>query len=236
MGGTGTAGQAEAGAVIAIDGPAASGESTVARRVAAALGRLYVDSGAVYRGVTWAALRRGLDPRDEAALERLAAELSLEVVVDGAAVRVRYDGEDPGPALRGAEVTAQVSAVAALPAVRRRVTDCLRAMARLGPLVMEGRDIGSAVFPEAACKFYLDAAPEERARRRHLESGGQAAGPGVRQEVERLRQRDALDSGRRLAPLRVAPGAVRVDTTAMSIEQVVEFILRRIPGAAPQAG
>jgi cytidylate kinase len=189
------------------------------------LGYVYVDSGAVYRGVTWAALRRGVETQDEAAVARMLESLRFDVIVEGNAVRVRYDGADPGQEIRGPDVTANVSFIAAMPAVRARVTQCLRDMARFGSLVMEGRDIGSVVFPESPYKFYLDASPGERARRRHLETAGQGGESAVRAESERLKRRDAIDSRRQAAPLRVAPGAVIVDSTAMNIDQVVAFIL-----------
>jgi len=217
--------------VIAIDGPAASGKSTVARRVAAQLGFLYVDSGALYRGVTWAAMRRGVGTREEGAVLGMLERLRLEAAVEGGAVVFRYDGADPGREIRGAEVTAAVSFVAAMPAVRARVTQFLRDMARFGSLVMEGRDIGSVVFPEAQHKFYLDASEEERARRRHTESPGKNATSSIREEAGRLRRRDAIDSGRRAAPLRVAPGAVIVDSTSLGIEEVVTLVVNRVQAA-----
>jgi cytidylate kinase len=212
--------------VIAIDGPAASGKSTVARRVAAALGALYVDSGAVYRGITLAALRAGVDVRDAAAVEALAGRVDLAFHVEDGAVRFRLDGDLPGAALRTPEVNAAVSPVAAVPAVRRRVVEALRGMRGLGSLVMEGRDIGSAVFPDTPWKFYLDASPEERARRRH----GELAGSALEAVAENLRTRDRIDSGRRADPLRIAAGATVIDSTGLGIEQVVARILAAVGG------
>lgn len=217
-----------AAVVIAIDGPSASGKSTVARQVAGRLGFLYADSGAVYRGITWAALRRGVSTQDEAAVLRMLGGLKLKANVEGGAVVVRYDGADPGREIRGPEVTANVSFVSAMPAVRERVTQFLRGMARFGSLAMEGRDIGSVVFPDTPYKFYLDAAAEERARRRHAESAGQGVATGVSEEAQRLKRRDAIDSSRQAAPLCVAPGAAIVDSTAMGVEEVVAFIIDRV--------
>lgn len=213
--------------VIAIDGPAASGKSTVARRVAKALGRIYVDSGAVYRAVCWMALRRGVPTDDQAAVARLASALRPEFRVVEGAVKFSLDGEDPADGIRTQAVNDNVSRVAANPEVRTLVTNWLRDMARFGDLAMEGRDIGTAVFPGAPWKFYLDASPEERARRRVAESP-------VREPVsadtvtQSLRRRDAVDSGRSTAPLRKAEDAVVLDTTAMSIDAVVEAVLQKV--------
>jgi len=213
--------------VIAIDGPAASGKSTVARRVAAALGYLYVDSGAVYRGITLAALRSGVEVRDVAAVEALAQRVSLEFFVSKGAVTFRLDGVEPGEALRTLEVNAAVSPVAANPAVRQRVVRELRALAGHGNLVMEGRDIGTAVFPDAPHKFYLDASPEERARRRHDEMAPKAM-VALESVADNIRSRDRIDSGRAVDPLRVAPGAVVIDSTGLAIDDVVHRVLAAI--------
>jgi len=210
--------------VIAIDGPAASGKSTVARRVAAALGRLYVDSGAVYRAVAWEVNRRGIDPRDARAVSAAAARISIATFAGGGAVRFKVGGIEPGDALRTEEVNAAVSPVAAVPAVRALVTGLLREMPRFGSLVVEGRDIGTAVFPEARAKFYLEASPEERARRRHAES--RAAGLSVSAVRDSIGRRDRIDSSRTVAPLSVAPDATVIDTTALSIDEVTDRILK----------
>jgi cytidylate kinase len=214
---------------IAIDGPAASGKSTVARRVAAELGLLYVDSGAVYRGVTLQMLRWGVDTTDAEAMAHAAERLRLDAVKDGGAVKVRVEGEAPGEALRSHEVNEHVSPVAAVPAVRRLVTQTLRDMARLGGLVMEGRDIGTAVFPDADFKFYLDASEAERARRRHAER--QAAAGSVEDVGASLLRRDRIDSTRRTAPLRAAADAVTLDTTCLSVDAVCREIVARIDKA-----
>jgi cytidylate kinase len=210
--------------VVAIDGPAASGKSTVARRVAAALDALYVDSGAVYRGITWAALERGVDVHDGAAVTQMLAGLDVRFFARDGAVVFSIDDREPGDAMRTQEVNNAVSPVAVIPGVRIQVVLWLREMARLGALVMEGRDIGTAVFPDTPHKFYLDASPEERARRRHREMVAQT---GIaKAEVDAsLRRRDKIDSSRKMDPLQVAPGATRIDSTAMGIEDVVSTIV-----------
>jgi cytidylate kinase len=215
--------------VVAIDGPAASGKSTVARRVAKALGRVYVDSGALYRGVTWIALRRGVATDDQAVVVRMAAALKPEFHVIEGAVRFSLDGEDPGEGIRSQVVNDNVSRVAALPEVRELVTGWLRGMTQFGDLVMEGRDIGTVVFPDARWKFYLDASPEERARRRVAESPERE--PVDATTVSRsLLKRDAVDSGRKTAPLKKASDAHVLDTTGLTIDQVVAQVLDAVRG------
>jgi cytidylate kinase len=213
--------------VIAIDGPSASGKSTVARRVAAALGWTYVDSGAMYRGVTWKALQDSVDTADSAAVAALVQASAIEVFVQQGAVRFTVDGTDPGAQIRSPAVNEHVSPVSAVPAVRARITALLRDATRFGNLVVEGRDIGTVVFPEAKYKFYIDASAEERARRRHAEMD--AKGAGSRDDVARsLSRRDTIDSGRKVAPLRIPEDAVVVDSTALTIEKVVELVLKRV--------
>ncbi len=216
--------------VIAIDGPAASGKSTVARKVAAALDdALYVDSGAVYRGITWAALERGVDVHDADAVTRMLGDLEVGFFSRDGAVGFGIDGVEPGMAIRTPAVNDAVSPVAAIPAVRVQVVKWLQQMAALGPLVMEGRDIGTAVFPGTPHKFYLDASPAERVRRRHLEM---AADSVADEEAvgESLRRRDKIDSSRKMDPLQVASGATRIDSTGMEVEEVVNIILAALRG------
>ncbi len=216
------------GKVIAIDGPAASGKSTVAKRVAAALDdALYVDSGAVYRGITWAALERGVDVHDADAVEAMLGELDVRFFSRDGAAGFSIDGIEPGTAIRTQAVNNAVSPVAVIPAVRVQVVKWLREMASLGTLVMEGRDIGTAVFPNTPHKFYLDASAEERIRRRHREMAADSAID--EDEVgTSLRRRDKIDSSRKMDPLQVAPGATRIDSTAMGIDDVVNTILSAV--------
>jgi cytidylate kinase len=218
---------------IAIDGPSASGKSTVSRQVAAALGAVYVDSGSLYRGLTWACLEARIPAWDEAAILGVLEQQRASFFVEDGAVRYTFNGKDPRAALRSGPVVEHVSRVAAIPGVRRWVVERLRGLIRFGNLVMEGRDIGTVVFPDAIHKFYLDARPEERARRRQRELAGAGAAPvpGELEEVsESLARRDALDRSRTSDPLRVAPGAVVLDTTAMTLDQVVAAILTHVRG------
>ena len=222
--------------VVAIDGPSASGKSTVARRVAERLPDfVYVDSGALYRLVTVAAMQAGVAPEDGPVVRRFLDALPLEYIVRDRVVVYRVGGREAGPELRTQAVNENVSLFAALAPVRERVVGWLRGLTRFGSLVMEGRDIGEVVFPGAACKFYLNASPEERARRRHRELEGRVAPDdgGLRQVDESLRRRDRIDSGRAVAPLRIPAGSAVIDSTGLTIDQVVEVVLsqvRRVPG------
>ena len=221
--------------VIAIDGPAASGKSTVARQTAQALGWLYVDSGALYRGMTWKALRENVDTTKPADVAALVPRLQWEFFDDARAIRFTIEGEDPGQQLRSELVREAVSDIAAVPEVRTFIVGELRKMTEFGPLVMEGRDIGSVVFPDTPFKFYLDANPAERARRRAAELA-QAEGRGdVQQVLSSLTRRDQKDSGRKTAPLQIPLGARVIDSTQMQIADVVALILGELrkAGAAP---
>lgn len=211
--------------VIAIDGPSASGKSTVARRVAAGLGWLYVDSGSLYRAVAWQTLQAGVDPEEQDAVAALAAGMDARFLVEAGAVVFEMAGGRPGEALRTEAVNRMVSPVAANPAVREKVTGWLRGMLSLGGLVMEGRDIGTVVFPDATSKFYLDASPAERARRRHAESSENLSVDAVGASLQR---RDQIDSRRMTAPLTVASDAEFVDSTGLGIDDVVAHILARV--------
>lgn len=216
---------------VAIDGPAASGKSTVSRRIAAELGYLYVDSGALYRAVTWRALRNNVDPRDRDAVASMLPECDFQFFVEDGAVCFTVDGVRPGMELRGKDVNDGVSHVAAMPEVRKQVVTWLRDMVRFGSVVMEGRDIGTAVFPEAPHKVYLDANPEERARRRHQEMVEQAGDAKSVDEVgESLRRRDVIDSTRKTDPLKIAADAMVIDSTGVHIDEVVQRILSHITG------
>jgi cytidylate kinase len=195
--------------VIAIDGPAGAGKSTVSRRLAEHLGLRRLDTGAMYRAVAWAALRAGIDPADAGAVAHIARTAVIEP-----GERVVAEGVDITAALRSPEVNASVSAVAANPAVRRVLVERQRAwVAEHGGGVVEGRDIGSVVFPDATLKIYLTASPEERARRRSEEGSDGVA------------RRDRLDSTRAVSPLEVAAGATVVDTTGRTVDAVVEEVL-----------
>ena len=225
--------------VVALDGPAGTGKSTVARAVAERLGLGYLDTGAMYRAVTWAARRNGLVDAagavavTGAALGRLAERLDL--VLDPASGRVTVDGTDVTAAIRGSEVTAAVSAVSAVPEVRAVLRPRQRALVEgAGGAVVEGRDMGTVVFPDATLKVYLTARPEVRAARRAAEVGGDVA--SVAADIAR---RDRADSSRADSPLSQASDALVVDTSELSLEQVVERVAGEararagMPGCAP---
>jgi CMP/dCMP kinase len=203
--------------VVAVDGPSGSGKSTVSRRLAAALRAAYLDTGAMYRAVTWAVLRAGGDPTDGETVAKIAGAVELSIGTDPAGPAIAVDGEPVDAAIRTAEVTSAVSAVAAVPAVRRLLVARQReAIAAAGRIVVEGRDIGSVVAPDADLKVYLTASADERARRRSAET----ASDHVTTAAE-LARRDRFDSTRAVDPLRRADGAVEVDTTGLDIDQVV---------------
>ena len=219
---------------IAIDGPAASGKSTVAELLAHRLGYLYFDTGVMYRAVTWAALLRGIPIQDEPAVTLLAEQLRIDVTPptadDGRQYTVLADGVDVTWAIRTPEVDANVSPVSAYPGVRRALVAQQRRVAAGGRVVMVGRDIGTVVLPDADLKLYLDASVEERARRRWLEvraRGEEADYEGV---LVSMRRRDKIDSNREVAPLCVAEDAVVVDTTDLSIEEVLAEVERLVEG------
>jgi cytidylate kinase len=209
--------------VIAIDGPAGAGKSTVARGLAEALGFTYLDSGAMYRSVALAALRAGVDPDDAEACAALARAARVEL----AASTVLLDGEDVSEAIRAAEVSAAASRVSVHPQVRRAMVERQRELIAAGRYVAEGRDIGTVVSPEAPLKVFLVAADDERARRRAAQTGEPLA--EVREAQAR---RDARDRSREHSPLRPAPDAVELDTTGLEIEAVIA----RLAGLARERG
>ena len=224
--------------IVAVDGPSASGKSTVSRRVAAAApGFIYVDSGSLYRGVTWKCVQEGVDVRDTQEVTNLLIKMSMELFVERNAVCYRIDGVDPGMAIRGEAVRERVSEIAAQQPVRVYIVEKLRYMTRFGNLVMEGRDIGSVVFPDTPFKYYLDADPAERARRRHAEITKMEGKGDVESVLSSLRKRDQKDSTRATSPLQIALGAKIINSTGMTIEQVVALILSdlRAAGAIPSA-
>ncbi|MDP3849441.1 MAG: 3-phosphoshikimate 1-carboxyvinyltransferase [Luteolibacter sp.] len=196
---------------IAIDGPAASGKSTLARRLAQRLGLIMVNSGAMYRAVTWRVLKEAIDPLDAASVISLLERIDIRCGSDGSSSTITIDGIDPGNELRSEAVNANVSAISAIPEVRKKLIHLQRAYLEHTCVVMEGRDIGSVVFPDTPFKLYVDAAEHVRAARR----GGQG-------QVDSIAKRDAADSGRKTAPLKVADGATILDTSDHSIESGVE--------------
>lgn len=222
---------AEMNRVVAIDGPAGAGKSTVARELGRLLGFCYVDSGALYRIMTWEALRQGVDPEDAAAMSALAERVEVAFAVEAGSMTYRVGGVEPGAAIRTPEINRYVSPVSRVPAVRARVTAWLRQMRVMGALVVEGRDIGSVVFADTPARFYLDADPEERARRRHLEEQGKGIDQGREAVLSSLMNRDRIDSSRATAPLRIADGAQVIDSTRLSIIEVLGTIVDHLPAA-----
>lgn len=214
--------------VIAIDGPSASGKSTVARNVASRLKYLYVDSGSFYRGVTWKVLQEGVDPQNEADVVEVLRTSSWSFPEQDGRIGFVIDGVDPGEAIRGEAVRDNVSYVARIPEVREFVNDRIRAVQFLGPLVVEGRDIGSVVFPDSPHKFYLDADPVERARRRNEELRATEADTSIEAVQENLQKRDHIDSTRKTAPLQIAEGARVLDTTDLTLDEVVNLVVKAV--------
>lgn len=210
---------------IAIDGPAGAGKSTVARRVAQRLGYLYIDTGAMYRALTLAAQRRGVSPHDEDALAKLARVLTIAFAADGDGQRVLLDGEDVTDAIRAPDVTAEVSHVARHPMVREVMVEKQRELAKDGGIVMDGRDIGTHVLPNADVKIYLTASIDERALRRQREMEARGYRVDLETVKEEIARRDRLDSERAVAPLQKAADARLLDTTGLSVDDVVEEIL-----------
>ena len=215
--------------IIAIDGPAASGKSTLGFRLAESLGYLYFDTGLMYRAVTWLALQRGIDLRDEAAVTRLAEDVPIEVspasFEDGRSCDIVVDGQDITWDIRKPEVDANVSVVAAYPGVRSALTLQQRRIGLRGRVVMVGRDIGTVVLPDADVKIYLDASAGERARRRYeeiLQRGGSANFDEI---LTKVNERDRIDSTRDVAPLKPAEDAVLIDSDKLNADQVFQKAL-----------
>ncbi|MFH9422374.1 (d)CMP kinase [Streptomyces sp. NPDC017529] len=217
---------APAAVIVAIDGPAGTGKSSTSKAVAAKLGLGYLDTGAQYRAITWWMLSNGVDVNDAVAVADASAKPVIVSGTDPAAPTITVDGLDAAGPIRTQEVTAAVSAVSAVPEVRARITELQREIAAGAPegIVVEGRDIGSTVLPDADLKIFLTASPEARAARRSGElTGKEAADLAATREA--LVKRDAADSSRKASPLAKADDAVEVDTTELTLEQVVECVV-----------
>jgi cytidylate kinase len=210
--------------IVALDGPGGSGKSTIAQRIAKKLGFTYINTGAIYRAVALWATRLGVDLKDMHRLEQLAKEAKIELSANDG--RVTLNGEDVTEAIRDPRVSEAASKVSVVPGVRRALLALQRSMAERSSVVMEGRDIGSVVFPEAQVKIFLDADPQERARRRALELEEQGRGADFETVSGELKDRDERDQRRSESPLVQAPDAELVDTTGLSLEQVEEAVLR----------
>jgi cytidylate kinase len=220
--------------VIAIDGPSGSGKSTTARLLAKRLGYLYVDTGAMYRAVTLKVLRAGIDPGDSEGVARIAREAEVRLEPRPEGIRVLLDGEDVSDDIRTSEVTRHVSAVSEVPAAREVLVAAQRVLGAEGGVVLEGRDIGTVVFPDAEVKVWMVADLGTRAARRRLELAERGASPEEEVVAEDLARRDAHDSGRRHSPLKRAADAVTVDTTDLTIEEQVEAIVALVRGRLEQ--
>jgi cytidylate kinase len=207
--------------IIAIDGPSGAGKGTVSRALAQALGYRHIDTGAMYRAVGWKAHHDGIPLNDEGAVASLA--LSAKLVVEGGLVNI--DGHDVTAAIRTPEVDKLSSTVARLPQVRAALVSRQRAMGEHGGVVMEGRDIGSVVFPDADVKIYLDASADERARRRAHDTAHAGSQAGQDAVARAIQARDLSDKTRAASPLALAPGAVHIDTTDLPIQTVVDQVL-----------
>ncbi len=214
--------------VITIDGPAGSGKSTVAKALAGRLGFCYVDTGAFYRAFTWKAMKVGANLEDEAGLSKLVRETDIKIDGGHEAPRVLVDGEDVTGEIRSPDVTEKIHFIAGLAEVRRRMVELQRAAAAGSDVVVVGSDTGSVVFPRADRKFYLDARPEERARRRYAELIPGSENLTYQRMLEDIKQRDLRDSTRKASPLRSGPDFISLDTTGLSVEEVVEQLLKKI--------
>ncbi len=219
------------GLVIAIDGPSGAGKSTAARRLAERLGYIYIDTGAMYRAIGWKAKREGIDPADEARLSDLCGRTEVTIKKDNSDPRFAVDGVDVTGEIRTPEMGMMASAVSKSRVVRARLLTLQRELGRGGGVVMDGRDIGTVVFPDADVKFYLEASAEERGKRRYLELKAKGMDVDRVRITKEIEERDRQDSGRALAPLKKADDALLIDSSAMSIDDVLDRMLSEIKKA-----
>ena len=220
--------------IIAIDGPAGAGKSTVAKRLANELGYIYMDTGAMYRAFALKASRDGIDLSGEEALQQAVNNTNIELVERDGRLGVLLDGADVTDQIRTSELSQMASRVSTLAAVRSRMVELQRAMARGGGVVAEGRDIGTVVFPEADVKIYLDAFATERARRRFEEFKGQGKKSDFEETLKEMDERDRRDQERALAPLRKADDAILIDSSHLGVDEVMERIMAIIKDRAPE--
>ena len=214
--------------IVAIDGPAGAGKSTVAKRVAKELGYTYMDTGAMYRAFAWKVKQRGIEPEDGEKLRAALRQTKIELAERDGNLKILLDGEDVTAQIRTPELSQWASKVSALKPVRERMVELQRAMGAQGGVVAEGRDIGTVVFPQAEVKIYLDAASGARAQRRFDELTSQGKQVNLEETFEEMEQRDRRDKERDVAPLRKAEDAIVIDSTGLSVDGVVNRVMREV--------
>ena len=214
------------GLIIAIDGPAASGKSTTAQLLAKKLGYLYIDTGAMYRACALKAKKLGIDINDEESIRNLLDYIDIRIENNNSKNRIFLDGEDVSEDIRADDISALASAISALPAVRYKMVELQRKMGEKGSIILDGRDIGTFVFPDAEVKFFLTASPEIRAKRRWLELQQKGRDKDFSEVLADLVKRDNNDSQRALAPLKKADDAIEIDTSNMTIEEQTETLYK----------
>jgi cytidylate kinase len=222
--------------IVAIDGPSGAGKSTVGRMLARELGYLYIDTGAMYRAIGWKAKMEGVKPEEGPELRALCENTNVELKRADGELSIYVDGVDVTSLIRTPEMSMMASAVSAQPCVRKRLLEFQRSMGRQGGVVLEGRDIGTVVFPEAQAKFYLDADVNERARRRYEELRAKDARADFQATIDEVVKRDYNDSHRDIAPLMKAGDAIVVDSSSMTPEEVVAFMKAKVEEIAAGRG
>ncbi|MEN3038213.1 MAG: (d)CMP kinase [Candidatus Kryptonium sp.] len=213
--------------IIAIDGPAGSGKSTTARLVAQKLGYIYIDTGAMYRALTLKVINSGIDPNDEKSVAELAENMKIELLYENGNLKVILDGNDVSEKIRTPEVTSLVSIVSAHPKVREVMVKKQQELGKDGGVVMDGRDIGTVVFPNAQLKIFMTADIKERAKRRQKELEAQGFKVDLEKLIYEIEERDKFDSSREVGPLKKADDAIEIDTTNLTIDEQVDFVLKK---------
>jgi len=213
--------------IIAIDGPAGSGKSTTARLVAQKLGYIYIDTGAMYRALTLKVIELGIDPNDESSIIKIAENTKIELLYENGNLKVILDGKDVSEKIRSPEVTSLVSIVSAHPKLRDIMVKKQRELGRNGGVVMDGRDIGTVVFPDADLKIFMTADVRERAKRRQKELKAQGFDVEIEKLIKEIEERDKFDSTREIGPLKKADDAIEIDTTNLTIDEQVELVLKK---------
>jgi len=214
--------------VVAIDGPAGAGKSTIAKIVARELGYLYIDTGAMYRAITWKVMANKIDLRDEKKIVEMSKKTDIKLVQSDDKLKIFVNGKNVSEKIRSENVTKNTNTIAAIQGVRKILRDKQRQIGRIGGVAMEGRDIGTAVFPDAEKKFYLDAKPNERALRRWKELKAKGKKISLKKIAKAIKRRDYLDRNRGINPLRKAKDAIIIDSTALTPHQVANKILNEI--------